>query len=73
MRETKLCNGILYSTEAWTNISDRECERLKQVDMAAIRALVYKGLLLLRVWRPDVSTYHHDEEIELSSSYNHKG
>ena len=24
LRETKLCNGILYSTEAWTNISDRE-------------------------------------------------
>ena len=43
LREAKLLNGILYSTEAWNNMSDKEYERLEQVDMAALRALVGGG------------------------------
>ena len=43
LRETKLLNGILYSTEAWNSISDKEYERLEQVDMAAMRAIVGGG------------------------------
>ena len=42
-RDAKLLNGILYSTEAWNNISDKEWERLEQVDMAAFRALADGG------------------------------
>jgi hypothetical protein len=43
LREAKLLNGILYSIEAWNNMSDKEYERLEQVDMAALRALVGGG------------------------------
>ena len=43
LREAKLLNGLLYSTEAWNNMSDKEYERLEQVDMAALRALVGGG------------------------------
>ena len=38
-----MCNGILYSTEAWTNISDKEYERLEQVDLAVLRAIIGGG------------------------------
>ena len=43
LREAKLLNGILYSTEAWNNTTDKEWERLEQVDMAAFRALIGGG------------------------------
>ena len=43
LRETKLSNGMLYSTEAWTNIPDKEVERLEQVDMAALRTIIGGG------------------------------
>ena len=43
LRETKLCNGMLYSTEAWTNISDKEIERMEQVDLAALRTIIGGG------------------------------
>ena len=43
LREAKLLNGILYSTEAWNNTSNKEYERLEQVDMAALRALIGGG------------------------------
>ena len=43
LREAKLLNGILYSTEAWNNTSDKEWERLEQVNMAAFRALIGGG------------------------------
>ena len=43
LRETKLCNGMLYSTEAWTNIPEKEVERLEQVDMAALRTIIGGG------------------------------
>ena len=41
--EAKLCNGMLYSTEAWTNISDKEIERMEQVDLAALRTIIGGG------------------------------
>ena len=71
---------MLYSTEAWTNISYREYERLEQVDMAAIRALVGGGhskcskafyYLEFGIWMFR-HAYNHDQEIKLSSSYHHK-
>ena len=40
MRESKLCNGILFSTEAWSSISDRDMDRLEQVDLALLKQLV---------------------------------
>ena len=43
LRESKLCNGMLYSTEAWTNISDKKIERMEQVDMAALRTIIGGG------------------------------
>ena len=43
LRETKLCKGMLYSTEAWTNISDKEIKRMGQVDMAALRTIIGGG------------------------------
>ena len=43
LRETKLCNVMLYSTEAWTNISDKDIERMEQVDMARLRAIIGSG------------------------------
>jgi hypothetical protein len=43
LRQTKLCNGMLYSTEAWTNISDKEIERMEQVDLAALRTIIGGG------------------------------
>ena len=32
MRETKLCNNLLYNAEAWSSISDRDMSRLEQVE-----------------------------------------
>ena len=39
MRETKLCNNLLYSGEAWSSISEQDMGRLKQVDLSLIRSL----------------------------------
>ena len=36
MRETKLCNGLLFNTEAWSSIKDAEYDRLEQVDTALL-------------------------------------
>ena len=40
LREAKIVNGMIYSTEAWSSISNAELTRLEQVDMAGLRALV---------------------------------
>ena len=40
MREAKLLNGMLFSTEAWTSISGAELTRIEQVDMALLSSLV---------------------------------
>ena len=40
MREAKLLNGMLLSTEAWLSISDTELTRMEQVDMSLLRSLV---------------------------------
>ena len=40
LRETKIHNGILYNTEAWSNVGLKDLERLEQVDTSALKALV---------------------------------
>ena len=35
-----MINGMIYSTEAWSRISDTEVTRLEQVDLALLRSLV---------------------------------
>ena len=40
LRDAKLINGMIYSTEAWSRISDTEVTRLEQVDFALLRSLV---------------------------------
>ena len=40
LREAKVHNGILYNSEAWSNVSDVDMERLEQVSAAALRALM---------------------------------
>ena len=40
LRETKLHNGILFNSEAWSSIQDKDIVRLEQVDVAALKALV---------------------------------
>ena len=40
LRLAKLINGTIYSSEAWSKISETELTRLEQVDMALIRSLV---------------------------------
>ena len=40
LREARLCNGILYSTEDWSSMSDAEVDRLEVVDTAMLRQLV---------------------------------
>ena len=40
LREAKIHNGILYNTEAWSNVCLKDLERLEQVDTAALKALV---------------------------------
>ena len=40
MRETKLCNNLLYNAEAWSYISDRDISRLEQVDLSLLKSLV---------------------------------
>ena len=40
LRESKLCNGILFSTEAWSSISDIDMDRLEQVDTGLLKQLV---------------------------------
>ena len=39
LRETKLCNGLIFNSEAWSSVSDRDIERLVQVDLSLIRSL----------------------------------
>ena len=43
LREVKLCNGMLCSTEAWTKIQEKKIERLEQVDMSALRTIIEGG------------------------------
>ena len=40
LRETKLVNGMLFNTEAWSSISDRELLRMEQADFSLMRALI---------------------------------
>ena len=40
LREAKIVNGMIYSTEAWSSLSDKELTRMEQVDMACLRSLV---------------------------------
>ena len=40
LRDAKLINGMIYSTEAWSRISETEVTRLEQVDLALLRSLV---------------------------------
>ena len=40
LREAKIVNGMIYSTEAWSSISDKELTRMEQVDLACLRSLV---------------------------------
>ena len=40
LREAKLQNGMLFSSEAWSNVSDADMERLEQVQTAALKELV---------------------------------
>ena len=43
LREAKVHNGILYNSEAWSNVTDKDMDRLGQVDMAALRAIIGGG------------------------------
>ena len=43
LRETKIHNGILYNSEAWSNLTEKDTERIEQVDMAALRAIIGGG------------------------------
>ena len=38
-RETKVCNGLIFNSEAWSSVSERDIERLEQVDFSLIRSL----------------------------------
>ena len=40
LRDSKLINGMIYSTESWSKIPDIEMVRLEQVDMAVLRNIV---------------------------------
>ena len=40
LHEAKLQNGMLFSSEAWSNVSDADMERLEQVQTAALKELV---------------------------------
>ena len=40
MRDSKLCNGMLFSIEAWSYISDREMDRMEQVELALLKTLI---------------------------------
>ena len=39
MRDAKLINGMIFSSEAWSRISEWELVRLEQVDMALLLSL----------------------------------
>ena len=56
MRVAKLINGMIYSTEAWSKISDWELVRLEQVNMSPIadRGAFQnqEGLCTFRIWYP---------------------
>ena len=36
LREAKVHNGILYNSEAWSNLADKDMDKFEQVDMASI-------------------------------------
>ena len=43
LREAKIHNGILYNSEAWSNVTNKDMDSLGQVDMAALRAIMGGG------------------------------
>ena len=36
LREAKVHDGILYNSEAWSNLADKDMDKFEQVDMASI-------------------------------------
>ena len=40
LRETKLCNGVLYSAEAWSSITDSELDRIEQLDTSLLKTII---------------------------------
>ena len=66
MREAKLLNGMLFSTEAWSSISGAELTRIEQLDMALLTSLVrgwarqvQQGLHSNGIWRIKNPTSNH--------------
>jgi hypothetical protein len=43
LREAKVHNGTLFNSEAWSNVADKDIERVEQVDIVAIRAIIGGG------------------------------
>ena len=43
LREAKVHNGSLFNSEAWSNLADKDIERVEQVDLAALRAIIGGG------------------------------
>ena len=43
LREAKVHNGSLFNSEAWSNVADKDIERVEQVDIAALRAIIGGG------------------------------
>ena len=41
LRQAMLINGILYNSEAWHDINDKETKRLEEVDEHLLRSLVH--------------------------------
>ena len=40
LQEAKLCNGVLFSTEVWSYVSEVDLDRLEVVDTSLLRQLV---------------------------------
>ena len=54
LRKAILTNSLLFSAEAWSNVSDQDIKRLEHVDTALLKSLV-KGHSKTRV------VFHHLE------------
>ena len=58
LREAKVHNGILNNWESWSNVSVADMEQLKQVFIAALRALVDGQFKLLNAELAKQALFH---------------
>ena len=73
LRKAILTCSLLFTAEAWHNVTDQDLKRLEQVDISLLRGIMNsQHLPLFRNWFPHVETFTHIQQTNVSSTLDKK-